>query len=251
MATIKKDLTAEKIDYIYKAFHEYFGDSLEVKGGVLPPPVNVIRAEDIQKMDIRATATIPDETKANICNIRTGVTGIMDAIGNLHDVVVRKLEPGIMKMAQPLPAPVTTEPEEKENVSIVKRVKQWLESKSCVYINLALMLATWLFFLFAGLYVTLWSDDAWARRAYDVGVRMEMDSPGDFYHETRERFNTGQRRTAKAAVLDMEEQDGNHEENNQVLEEEDKTNTNLNKDSTSWINSLIKKLQELDNKLLK
>lgn len=263
MATANKDLAQERLNYIYKAFYEYFGESLEHDGGTIPPPVNVIRAEDVQKMNIRTTVTIPEQTRTDISDIVAGITGIKDAVGNVRtdiigvkdtvgdisDDVARKLEPRIEAMAQSILEQITPKPEEKAKVGIVKRVIQWLRSKYGVYLNLALMLATSLFFLLAGLYALHWSDDAWARRAYDVGVRMEMESPGDFYHETRMRFITEERRTAKAAVLDMEEQAKENDEDTQVTEEDNNTDVNINKNIKSWMKSFKEKMDELDRKV--
>ena len=234
------EATFDKINYTYDALHKKYGDDLGVVS--FPPPINVVRAGDLQNLKFNAVAPIPQELKDDIAVIKAYYSEIKEGIAELKEKPEKEPEPA--------PVPDPKEPEAKEKVSIGKKLSQWINSKVAVYINMALLLASTAFMIIAGLYALRWSDDAWARRAYDVGERIGMERPGDFYHETRQRFNTEQRRTAKAAVLDMEEHDGKidgkHEDDTQVAGEEDNTDTNLKKESTPWIISILKKLDELD-----
>ena len=260
------EATFDKINYTYDALHKKYGDDL---GGVsFPPPINLLTPEEIQKMSFRITWS--KEMKEDVGLIKNSMVEFKTMVESLQkgDIVIIKNEVSNITTkldsftsiepeegSEPTPVPESKEPEVKEKVSIGKKLSQWIDSKVAVYINMSLLLASTAFMIIAGLYALRWSDDAWARRAYDVGVRIGMERPGDFYHETRERFNTEQRRTAKAAVLDMEEHDGKidgkHEDDIQVAGKENNTDTNLKKESTPWIESILKKLQELDNKWYK
>ena len=200
--------TFDKINYTYDALHKKYGDDL---GGVsFPPPINVVRAGDLQNLKFNAVAPIPQELKDDIAVIKTCISSIQDGIAELQ----KKLE----KEPEPAPVPELKEPEVKEKVSIGKKLSQWINSKVAVFINMAFLFASTAFMILAGLYALRWSDDAWARRAYDVEVRIGMERPGDFYHETRESFRKDHRHAAKGRALDIEELYRKHKQDSLSLE---------------------------------
>ena len=221
MANKKLELdeaTLDKINYIHDALYKVYGDDL---GGVsIPPPINVVRAGDLQNMKFNAVAPIPKELKDDITSINNGMSAIKAAIEGLPEKLKKKPEPALV--------PEPKKPEVKEKVSIGKRLSQWIDSKVSVYIHMALLLASTAFMIIAGLYALRWSDDAWARRAYDVAVKMDAPNPGKFYHDTRESFRKDHCHAAKGKVLDIEEKYRKQQHNKQVSDKEDNATTNLN-----------------------
>lgn len=223
MANKKLELdeaTLDKINYIHDALYKVYGDDL---GGVsIPPPINVVRAGDLQNMKFNAVAPIPKELTDDITSINNGMSAIKAAIEGLPEKLKKKPEPALV--------PEPNKPEVKEKVSIVKRLSQWINSKVAVYINMALLFASTAFMIIAGLYALRWSDDAWAQRAYDVAVKMDAPNPGKFYHDTRESFRKDHRHAAKGKVLDIEERYRKYKQDSLSHEKGKDTDSNLNKD---------------------
>lgn len=54
------------------------------------------------------------------------------------------------------------------------------------------------------LYTTRWSDDAWARRAYDAIVLLGDGDPAEFYHAARQSINEFGRKEAQKRILKLE-----------------------------------------------
>ena len=74
------EATFDKINYTYDALHKKYGDDL---GGVsFPPPINVVRAGDLQNLKFNAVAPIPQELKDDIAVIKAYYSEIKDGAWN-------------------------------------------------------------------------------------------------------------------------------------------------------------------------
>ena len=56
------------------------------------------------------------------------------------------------------------------------------------------------------LYESRWSDDAWARRAYDAAVILEFKDKEIVYHSVRQDFASGKAKSTKSRIRAIEAQ---------------------------------------------
>ena len=54
------------------------------------------------------------------------------------------------------------------------------------------------------LYESRWSDDAWARRAYDAAVILEFKDKEIVYHSVRQDFASGKAKSNKHRIRELE-----------------------------------------------
>lgn len=89
---------------------------------------------------------------------------------------------------------------------VVDRIVSWWNSRKGFWWRFGIFCATLGATILVGLYNYRWSDDAWARRAYDVASTVDgEDNPGLYYQWARETFDSKGRKAAKDRILRLED----------------------------------------------
>lgn len=99
--------------------------------------------------------------------------------------------------------------ESRENLSFIRRTearfKDWWNSRKGFWWRFGLFCCTVSATVLMGLYCCRWSDDAWARRAYDAAVGIGHESPERVYHQARTMFNGKGRKETKERIRQYED----------------------------------------------
>ena len=169
-------------------------------------PITVVESEEIRNW-ITDRSEDFEEYRQNMSDVH----GDIDAL--------RRMTSGYGDTAQEVKVAL------KQNVSLLSYFKEKLEEPAPEPKGLdkfEIKLAAWwnsrnvfrwragLFFLTIGttvlvcLYAWNWSDDAWARRAYDAALRVGYENPASLYHQARTVFNTKGRKATKDIIRNYE-----------------------------------------------
>ena len=147
-------------------------------------PVEVVRADELKSCTVAMQ----------------GVSRALDASISRLTTIAEDIKPRTVIQAEPAP-----EPEVKWHKRLWENFKHWWSSDNGYLLRFAAYALLLCSVLFYGVYLDEWSDDAWARRAYNTAVIAGDSDPGSVYHEVRKLFRSDRRRTAKGKVRDYEE----------------------------------------------
>lgn len=107
------------------------------------------------------------------------------------------------KIVVPAPSP---EVKKKWCDRVVERVVSWWNSRKGFCWRFGIFCTTLGATILVGLYCYRWSDDAWARRAYDAAATVDgEDNPGRYYQWARETFDRKGRKAAKDKIFRLED----------------------------------------------
>lgn len=141
-------------------------------------PVEVLRADDIERV-------------------------INAQLGGMIQKMEKTLALYKPKIVIPAPSP---EVKKKWYDRVVDRIVSWWNSRKGFWWRFGIFCATLGATILVGLYNYRWSDDAWARRAYDVASTVDgEDNPGRYYQWARETFDSKGRKAAKDRILRLED----------------------------------------------
>lgn len=98
--------------------------------------------------------------------------------------------------------------ESRENLSFIRRTearfKDWWNSRKGFWWRVGIYCSTLGATILVGLYCYRWSDDAWARRAYDAAVGVGYENPERVYRQARTMFNEKGRKEVKERIRQYE-----------------------------------------------
>jgi hypothetical protein len=163
-------------------------------------PMDVLSKEEVESF----VEKIAMKLNANPCesgDVETELKNIKARLSTMS--YIREELTEIKSKISDIQAKAKEEPEPRK--SLIDKIIQWLEYDLVLYICRGVMLGIVSGAMFVAIHTLYWSDDAWARRAYDAAVQIEeFQNPGNAYHNTRKLFLQERRRTAKGVVLDLE-----------------------------------------------
>ncbi len=174
-------------------------------------PINVLRAEDIEKVlaiyikelgkDLSEMAEIRKDANAikkygekldvALCSFG----GNVSKFGNQNQQMGNLLHRYLLAL----------ENKQQEPKGFRKKFMTWWTSWKVFLWRVGLFLATLAFNILLGLYCYRWSDDAWARRAYDAAVKVGVERPENLYRQAREHIDTKGLKAAKKTIVEYEE----------------------------------------------
>lgn len=174
-------------------------------------PMNVLRAEDIDKA-VTIMLEEPEGYLSAVAEIRREISAIKEYAGKLDfallgsDGNVSKMGNHLLNMGNLLHQYLLAlENKQQEPKGFRKKFMIWWTSWKVFLWRVGLFLATLAFNILLGLYCYRWSDDAWARRAYDAAVKVGVESPENLYRQAREHIDRRGLVATKKTIAEYEE----------------------------------------------
>lgn len=166
-------------------------------------PITVVESEDINNW-IRDRSAEFEEYRANLSDVHGDIDALRKMTCNTAKEVKDTLKLNVELLTffkQKLEAPA---PEPKG----FEKFKAWWNTRKVFWwrvgISTFIVLGSALASVLVCLYTTRWSDDAWARRAYDAIVLLGDGDPAEFYHAARQSINEFGRKEAQKRILKLE-----------------------------------------------
>lgn len=170
-------------------------------------PITVVKSEDINNW-IRDRSAEFEEYRANLSDVHGDIDALRKMTCNTAKDVTDTLKLNVELLTffkQKLEAPA---PEPKGFEKIEARFKVWWNTRKVFWwrvgISTFIVLGSALASVLVCLYTTRWSDDAWARRAYDAIVLLGDGDPAEFYRAARQSINEFGRKEAQKRILKLE-----------------------------------------------
>lgn len=174
-------------------------------------PITVVESEDINNW-IRDRSAEFEEYRANLSDVHADIDALRKMTSSNGDITKEvketlKLNVELLTFfKQNIEAPA---PEPKGFEKFEARFKVWWNTRKVFWwrvgISTFIVLGSALASVLVCLYTTRWSDDAWARRAYDAAVEVGVEDPGRIYNEARKIFDTKGRNAAKDRIRKYED----------------------------------------------
>lgn len=166
-------------------------------------PITVVESEDINNW-IRDRSAEFEEYRANLSDVHGDIDALRKMTCNTAKEVKDTLKLNVELLTffkQKLEAPA---PEPKG----FEKFKAWWNTRKVFWWRVGLstfiVLGSALASVLVCLYTTRWSDDAWARRAYDAIVLLGDGDPTEFYRAARQSINEFGRKEAQKRILKLE-----------------------------------------------
>lgn len=166
-------------------------------------PITVVESEDINNW-IRDRSAEFEEYRANLSDVHGDIDALRKMTCNTAKEVKDTLKLNVELLTffkQKLEAPA---PEPKG----FEKFKAWWNTRKVFWWRVGLstfiVLGSALASVLVCLYTTRWSDDAWARRAYDAIVLLGDGDPAEFYRAARQSINEFGRKEAQKRILKLE-----------------------------------------------
>ena len=166
-------------------------------------PIQVLNVDDIEKV-VKVRVSEPEgylQDVTLIKNVLTNEHGHVKAFGTLLQRMERTLE-------YYKPTLVISKPEDEAKgfKKAEASLMAWWNSRKGFRWRIGAFCAVLEATILVGLYCYQWSDDAWARRAYDAAATVDgEDNPGRYYQWARETFDRKGRKTARDKILHLED----------------------------------------------
>ena len=174
-------------------------------------PMNVLRAEDIDKA-VTIMLEEPEGYLSAVAEIRGEISAIKEYASKLDfallgsDGNVSKMSNHLLNMGELLHRYLLAlENKQQKPNGFRKKFMTWWTSWKVFLWRVGLFLATLAFNILLGLYCYRWSDDAWARRAYDAAVKVGVESPENLYRQAREHIDRRGLVATKKTIVEYEE----------------------------------------------
>lgn len=166
-------------------------------------PITVVESEDINNW-IRDRSAEFEEYRRNLSDVHADIDALRKMTCNTAKEVKDTLKLNVELLTffkQKLEAPA---PEPKG----FEKFKAWWNTRKVFWWRVGLstfiVLGSALASVLVCLYTTRWSDDAWARRAYDAIVLLGDGDPAEFYRAARQSINEFGRKEAQKRILKLE-----------------------------------------------
>lgn len=166
-------------------------------------PITVVESEDINNW-IRDRSAEFEEYRRNLSDVHGDIDALRKMTCNTAKEVKDTLKLNVELLTffkQKLEAPA---PEPKG----FEKLKAWWNTRKVFWwrvgISTFIILGSALASVLVCLYTTQWSDDAWARRAYDAIVLLGDGDPAEFYRAARQSINEFGRKEAQKRILKLE-----------------------------------------------
>lgn len=166
-------------------------------------PITVVESEDINNW-IRDRSAEFEEYRRNLSDVHGDIDALRKMTCNTAKEVKDTLKLNVELLTffkQKLEAPA---PEPKG----FEKFKAWWNTRKVFWwrvgISTFIVLGSALASVLVCLYTTRWSDDAWARRAYDAIVLLGEGDPAEFYRAARQSINEFGRKEAQKRILKLE-----------------------------------------------
>lgn len=166
-------------------------------------PITVVESEDINNW-IRDRSAEFEEYRRNLSDVHGDIDALRKMTCNTAKEVKDTLKLNVELLTffkQKLEAPA---PEPKG----FEKFKAWWNTRKVFWwrvgISTFIVLGSALASVLVCLYTTRWSDDAWARRAYDAIVLLGDGDPAEFYRAARQSINEFGRKEAQKRILKLE-----------------------------------------------
>lgn len=174
-------------------------------------PINVLRAEDIEKV-VTIMLKEPEGYLSAVAEIRGEISAIKEYASKLDfallgsDGNVSKMSNHLLNMGELLHRYLLAlENKQQKPNGFRKKFMTWWTSWKVFLWRVGLFLATLAFNILLGLYCYRWSDDAWARRAYDAAAKVGIESPENLYRQAREHIDRRGLVATKKTIVEYEE----------------------------------------------
>jgi len=171
-------------------------------------PIQVVKSEEIKNW-ITDRSREYEEYRQNLSEVHSDIDAVRRqtiSYGDLARQVKDVLQENV-NLLEYLKREVDTPAQEPEPTGLKKLEAEftaWWTSRRVFWWRVGVFCTTIAAAVLVSLYFSLWSDDAWARRAYDAAVKGRMDNPGQVYNTMRRTFNSDGREKAKADIIDYE-----------------------------------------------
>ena len=167
-------------------------------------PITVVESEDINNW-IRDRSAEYEEYRKNLSDVHGDIDGLRkmtssygDTAKEVNDTLKHNVEL-LTYFKKKLEA---SAPEPKG----FGKFKAWWNSRKVFWWRVGIFCCKLGATVLVGLYCYCWSDDAWARRAYDAAATVDgEDNPGRYYQWARETFDRKGRKAAKDRILRLED----------------------------------------------
>lgn len=169
-----------------------FDNALEFQAS----PILVVKAEDIEKV---VTVKVSE-----LEGYLQGVTAIKNVLTSEHGYV-KTFGSLVQRMERTLEFYKPTLSETEDEAKVLKNFMTWWTSRKGFWWRAGIFCCTLGATALVGLYCYCWSDDAWARRAYDAAVEVGVEDPGRIYNEARKIFDAKGRNAAKDRIRKYED----------------------------------------------
>lgn len=174
-------------------------------------PITVVESEDINNW-IRDRSAEFEEYRKNLSDVHADIDALRKMTSSNGDMTKEvketlKLNVGLLTYFKQKMEAHAPEPKGLEKFEI--RFKAWWNTSKVFWwrvgISTFMVLGSALASVLVCLYTTRWSDDAWARRAYDAAVEVGVEDPGRIYNEARKIFDAKGRNAAKDRIRKYED----------------------------------------------
>lgn len=170
-------------------------------------PITVVESEDINNW-IRDRSVEFEEYRANLSDVHDDIDALRKMTSSYGDTAKEvndtlKLNVELLTFFKQKLEAYAPEPKG------FGKFKAWWNTRKVFWWRVGLstfiVLGSALASVLVCLYTTRWSDDAWARRAYDAAVEVGVEDPGRIYNEARKIFDTKGRNAAKDRIRKYED----------------------------------------------
>lgn len=171
-------------------------------------PIQVVKSEEIKNW-ITDRSREYEEYRQNLSEVHSDIDAVRRqtiSYGDLARQVKDVLQENV-KLLEYLKREVDTPAQEPEPTGLKKLEAEftaWWTSRRVFWWRVGVFCTTIVAAVLVSLYFSLWSDDAWSRRAYDAAVGVGYDHPENLYQKARVLFGKKEREEVKEIILKYE-----------------------------------------------